>query len=336
MDRLLRPARTAARARGSALEAPSRRPPRPRGPVDALINRGSPAPRQLQDDGELLRLVRLGDADAFGVLYRRHANAALLWARRWAHDPALAEDLRAEAFTRALAAIRNGHGPSGSLRPYVWAVIRNISMAWAQRDRLALKAALTAGRAAVWAESDPILAVTERSLASAAFTALPDRWRRILKYTVVDGMAPTQIAPLLGIDALAVSSLAYRAREGLRQAYLQSHIVRIESDACRPFAERLGAYTRGRVGKRLRIHIREHLTACAECGSLFVMLRTVNQTLSASEGTRENRLPRPPAPAGRPSEFGAEDTEVPYADSVGSCRFDRGPRPRSSRTTGSL
>jgi hypothetical protein len=32
------------------------------------------------------------------------------------------------------------------------------------------------------------------------------------------------MAPLLGLTANSVAALAYRAREGLRQAYLQMHL----------------------------------------------------------------------------------------------------------------
>ena len=346
MDRLLyadsRVAGRSGRAtdHGPVIEALRRPPAQPCGPADPLAARSSPETtpdvdgRREQhgadDDSDLLRRVRHGDADAFATLYRHHVGAALAWARRWTHDPLLAEDVCAEAFTRALGAIRNGHGPSESLRPYMWTVIRNISLAWSEQDRLTRKAAITAVRCIARCESDPIFGAVERALAAAAFIALPERWRTILEYTLIEGMAPTQIAPLLGIDALAVSALAYRAREGLRQAYLQSHIARIRSESCRPYTERLGAYIRGRVSVRQSTHIREHLVMCAECGDLFTMLRGVNETLAASESARGGRFPRPAADGG-PRDFGADDTEVPFADSVGSCRFERGPRSRPSR-----
>ena len=351
MDRLLyvdsRVTERSSRAadRGSAIEAPGievpQRPPVQRcGPADPLASRSSSRGgpdvegrrerRGADDESDLLRRVRHGDADAFAALYRHHVGAALVWARRWTHDPLLAEDVCAEAFTCALGAIRNGYGPSESLRPYIWTVIRNISMAWTEQDRLTRKAAITAVRCLACDESDPIFGAVERALATAAFIALPERWRTILEYTLIEGLAPTQIAPLLGIDALAVSALAYRAREGLRQAYLQSHIAGIRSESCRPYIERLGAYIRGRVSVRQSTHIREHLVVCAECGDLFTMLRRVNETLAASESARGGRFPRPAADGG-PRDLGADDTEVPFADSIGTCRFERAPRTRPGR-----
>ena len=347
MDRLLHAnGRVTARSTRPAgqttvIDVPRRPAARVCGPADPLAGQtspqagsepiGLPEQRDGSDEADLLRRVRHGDADAFGALYRSHVDAALSWARRWTRDPSLAEDVCAEAFTRALGAIRSGHGPSESLRPYMWTVIRNIFLAWTEHERLTRKAAITAMRCLTRCESDPLFGAAERALAAAAFIALPERWRTILKYTLIEGMAPTQIAPLLGIDALAVSALAYRAREGLRQAYLQSHIARVRSESCRPYAERLGAYVRGRVSVRQSTHIREHLILCSACGDLFTMLRGVNKTLAVSESARGGRFPRPVTDVG-PQDFGADATEVPFADSVGCCRFERGPRIRPGRT----
>ena len=46
----------------------------------------------------------------------------------------------------------------------------------------------------------------------------------MLWHTEVEGQKPADIAPLLGMSANSVSALAYRAREGLRQAFLTQHV----------------------------------------------------------------------------------------------------------------
>ena len=45
----------------------------------------------------------------------------------------------------------------------------------------------------------------------------------VLWHTEVEQQKPADIAPLLGMSANSVSALAYRAREGLRQAFLSQH-----------------------------------------------------------------------------------------------------------------
>ena len=59
----------------------------------------------------------------------------------------------------------------------------------------------------------------EDAFATAALAALPQRWQRVLWHTEVEGLSAAEIAPLLGLAPNAVAALAYRAREGLRQAY---------------------------------------------------------------------------------------------------------------------
>jgi hypothetical protein len=87
------------------------------------------------------------------------------------------------------------------------------------------------------------------------------------------------VAPLLGLTANGVAALAYRAREGLRQAYLQMHLSRAVRDECRPVAAKLGAYVRGGLAKRDAAVVGAHLDLCAECRRVFAELGDVNVAL---------------------------------------------------------
>jgi hypothetical protein len=86
---------------------------------------------------------------------------------------------------------------------------------------------------------------------------------------------------LLGLTANGVSALAYRAREGLRQAYLQQHLADVGGDRCRWTTERLGAYVRGGLTKRENRNVREHLDECAKCTAVYLELVEVNSALPA-------------------------------------------------------
>src|SRR5207247_10580581 len=74
-----------------------------------------------------------------------------------------------------------------------------------------------------------------------AFSRLPDRWRTVLWHLEVEGDTPAEVAPMFGLSGNGVSALAMRAREGLRQAYLQEHIGTNIPASCRAYAEDLGA-----------------------------------------------------------------------------------------------
>ena len=230
-------------------------------------------------DKELIDRVREGDLEAFDPLYRRHRGSAMRHARYWTRSEAAAEDLSAESFTRVLYAIRNGNGPTEAFRPYLLTAMRNVARDWAEGDRRTLLVPDLVDLAPPEPDQDPVIAALERSLAGQAFMTLPERWQSVLWQTEVEQEGPTQLAPQLGIDAAAVAALAYRAREGLKQAYLQAHITEIGKPACRPFAERLGTHTRGKLRGREAAKVRQHLKHCSECVGLYAMLKYVNANI---------------------------------------------------------
>lgn len=232
-------------------------------------------------DRELIDRVRAGDLAAYDPLYQRHARSALLHARHWARSEAAAEDLRAEAFTRVLHAIRNGNGPTEAFRPYLLTTMRHVARDWAAGERRLLLVADLVDLEEPQPQEDPVLAALERSLAGQAFMALPERWQTVLWHTEVEGEGPAQLAPLLGIEPAAVAALAYRAREGLKQAYLQAHVREVGSESCRPYAQRLGAAVRGKLGRREQGKVNEHVRHCVECAGLLAMLKYVNAHLGA-------------------------------------------------------
>ena len=232
-------------------------------------------------DGELIDRVRAGDLEAFDPLFVRHARSAMVHARHWTRSEAAAEDLRAEAFTRVLYAIRNGNGPTESFRPYLLATMRHVASDWAQGDRRLQLLPDLVEVAGAGQDEDPVIAALERSLAGQAFMSLPERWQLVLWHTEVEQEGPTQVAPLLGIEPGAVAALAYRAREGLKQAYLQAHISELTTESCRPFAEKLGTHTRGRLGRREAAKVGRHVHGCAECAGLFAMLKYLNSNIGA-------------------------------------------------------
>jgi hypothetical protein len=110
--------------------------------------------------------------------------------------------------------------------------------------------------------------------------SLPERWQSVLWYTEVEGQRPARLAPILGIDAAAVAALAYRAREGLRQAYLQAHVT-MAAESCRPFARHLGEYVRGGLGSRNSAKLKRHLASCEDCHAAHAELLALNTSTSA-------------------------------------------------------
>ncbi|HEY0808214.1 MAG TPA: sigma-70 family RNA polymerase sigma factor [Pseudonocardiaceae bacterium] len=233
-------------------------------------------------DAELIEAVRNGQVDAFGSLYERHVSAAYNLARQPARSRAESDDLVSEAFARVLDTLRAGRGPDAAFRAYLLTALRHVAYDKTRRDR---KVELTDDVTAVSGIStekisepfrDTAVAGLERSLAAKAFARLPERWQAVLWHTEIEGQSPAEVAPLLGLTANGVSALAYRAREGLRQAYLQVHLAEATAGRCQATAEKLGAWTRGGLSKRESIQVETHLDECDRCRALAAELADVN------------------------------------------------------------
>ena len=132
--------------------------------------------------------------------------------------------------------------------------------------------------------TDTAVAGFEGGAAAKAFASLPERWQMVLWHLEVENQKPADIAPLLGMSANSVSALAYRAREGLRQAFLNMHSGDLVSDACRETNGLLGGYVRGALSRRDATRVEDHLEHCRPCTAAYLELSEVNSSLAAILG----------------------------------------------------
>ncbi|WP_150251076.1 sigma-70 family RNA polymerase sigma factor [Nocardiopsis deserti] len=231
----------------------------------------------LVGDGELLQWVRGGDAGAYATLYERHVAAARGLSRQLLRGEAEVEDAVAEAFTRVLSVIRRGGGPQDSFRPYLLTAVRNAAYDRGRGERRQVVTddmeSLDPGQPFV----DPALEGLERSLIARAFLSLPERWQSVLWHTEIEGAKPAEVADVLGMKPNGVAALAYRAREGLRQAYLQMHLAGGNAaEACRPTLGLLGAHVREGLSRRDTAKVDRHMDGCADCREVYAELTDVN------------------------------------------------------------
>ncbi len=236
-------------------------------------------------DAELIESVRGGDVAAYGQLYERHVTAAYNLARQLARSSAEADDLVSEAFSKVLDVLRGGGGPDVAFRAYLLTALRHNAYDKTRRDRkveLSEDVSEVAPEAVSVPFRDTAVAGLERSLAARAFARLPERWQTVLWHTEVEGQSPAEVAPLLGMTANGVSALAYRAREGLKQAYLQVHLAETQAVRCRATVDRLGAWTRAGLSKRETTQVEAHLDECSDCRRLAAELADVNGALRAA------------------------------------------------------
>jgi RNA polymerase sigma factor (sigma-70 family) len=230
-------------------------------------------------DAALIDAARQGDTTAFAELWNRHASAgrAVAAGHSSSFDP---DDVVAESFARIFEAVSSGGGPDGAFRPYLFATIRNTAAGWGRaRREVSIDDAEKLADPAL--TEDGSLAAVDRSLMISAWEALPANWQEALWYGEVEQLTPRQAAPLLGITPSAVASLTYRAREGLRQAWIQAHLASVPDDSEHGWTlERLGSHSRHGLGKRDRARVDRHLANCAKCSMVAAEARQLSSALA--------------------------------------------------------
>ena len=230
-------------------------------------------------DAELISAVRGGDSDAYGELFARHVDAARRLARQLAGH-ADADDLVSDAFTKVLTVLQRGGGPDLAFRAYLLTAVRRLHV-----DRI--RAGSRLRPVDDLTPFDPGLPFQDTAVegfdnaaAARAFSSLPERWQMVLWHTEVEQQKPGDIAPLLGMSANSVSALAYRAREGLRQAFLSQHATDPDDVDCAWTRDHLGAYVRGGLSRRDAARVDDHLAACRACAAVYLELTEVNSGLA--------------------------------------------------------
>ena len=237
-----------------------------------------------RDDAALIAAVRGGDTDAYGVLFERHVDAARRLARTLARDGD-ADDLVSEAFAKVLPVLVRGDGPDVAFRPYLLTAVRRLDV---DRHRSLTRTrptddetVLDSGLPQFIGPGDTAVAGFESDAAARAFASLPERWQLVLWHTEVEGQRPAEVAPLLGLTPNAVSQLAHRAREGLRQAFVSMHVhdAGEPRSACQATRANLGAYIRAGLSSRDAARVSAHLECCRPCTAIYLELVEVDTNL---------------------------------------------------------
>jgi RNA polymerase sigma factor (sigma-70 family) len=231
-------------------------------------------------DAELIAAVRGGDNDAYGLLFERHVDAARRLARQLVSGSD-ADDLVSEAFAKVLTVLQRGEGPDLAFRAYLLTAVRRLHIDKVRgAARLHTTDDLTPFDPGV-PFHDTVIEGFENAAAARAFASLPERWQMVLWHTSVEGQKPADVAPLLGMSANSVAALAYRAREGLRQAFLTMHVETLDDDTCEWVRQNIGAYLRGGTSRRDAAKVEAHLDECRPCMAIYLELTEVNSNLAA-------------------------------------------------------
>ena len=246
---------------------------------DALATVTPPDSQARQREGELLVRAAAGDRQAVADLYADHRPMAEQVARRTCR-PCDVDDVVSEAFAKILDQITRGGGPRVSFRAYLITAVRNASADTARRRARSLpvddvddlgETQRTTGQP-VGDQPHSALRL-ESQLLTDALASLPVRWQLAVWWATVEGLPLSEVGQRLGINPNAAAALAFRAREGLREAYLALHVDRGDSTACTPWRTDLPSLVRGRLGAARAAATTAHLDQCPPCRGVLDSLR---------------------------------------------------------------
>lgn len=164
-------------------------------------------------DHQLLERAARGDGEAFRTLFEQHREALFRLAYHLTGAVDAAEDVVQDCFLRLVRHPGRYDESRGSLRQYLYGMVRNlIRQRWQAEGRLS----------ALDEEAEtPVDTALQAEVADAvhmAIRALPVLQREAIVLFEFEGLALEEVAAVAGCDAGAIKSRLYRARERLRRA----------------------------------------------------------------------------------------------------------------------
>lgn len=230
------------------------------------------------DDGQLITMARAGHQDAFGVLFDRYSYAGRRLARHLGQGED-SDDVVSESFAQILDLLRRGKGPDRAFRAYLFTSIRHESGRRAKARQRVMPTDDNAQIDTAVPFGNGQLDQFEKTAVRAAYESLPDRWRTVLWHLDVEGRKPHELGPLMDLTPNSVSALVYRARAGLREAYLAQHVspqVPGNDSQCLVVRDQLAAYVRGTSAAREKASVATHVESCSGCTQVHVDLVQIN------------------------------------------------------------
>jgi RNA polymerase sigma-70 factor (ECF subfamily) len=200
--------------------------------------------RTIDGDGELLRRMRGGDADAFAAVMRRNNQRLYRLARGILRDPDDAEEAVQEGYLRAFTHL-DGFKGEASLATWLARIVANEALGCLRRRRPNVELDAVADTLVTDSPSgmpDPASLNPERSAArqeirraiEAAVDALPAPFRTVFVLRAIEQLSTRDTALALGIPEETVKTRFHRANRLLRES-LSEHFAAIWDDAF-PFA----------------------------------------------------------------------------------------------------
>ncbi len=229
-------------------------------------------------DEALLAAVREGDIDQFGQLYKRYYGMARAIAFKHTSDASRVDDVVSESFARILQALKNGKGPHSYMGGYLSTTIAHLAGEYGMLSAKELPSEQE-HLEAMGSLDDTVLKLHESHEVVTAFTSLPERWQTVLWMTEIELKKPREVATAMALSPNAVSALAVRAKESLREGFLRAHQNSPATAECHRFHSFISPYVRGSLSQKRSDALRSHMEECKHCTAEYLSLVGINKSM---------------------------------------------------------
>jgi len=171
-------------------------------------------------DAELVHRFQAGDVGAFDELYCEYFDRLRRYCERRLHDPALAEDVAQEAFTRAYRALPRLRGER-RFYPWLTVIASRLCIDTVRRDGRSVPVAEppVASVQHVDGPEDAAIGAVDLDHLAAALQEIRPRYREVLRLRESEGLSAREIAAYEGTTVGSVEVALHRARSALRQRF---------------------------------------------------------------------------------------------------------------------
>ena len=164
-----------------------------------------------QTDEQLLGQLRVGDARAFELIYKRYRRPIYALCLRLLGNESRAEDATEETFLKMVNGIDSLAAP-GAFRPWLFQIARNEGLMMLRQR----KNTTEANDDTVWTDETPLTLLTGREtteIIQGLLSKLRAEYREVLLLREDDLLSYAEIAAATGLTESAVKSRIFKARK---------------------------------------------------------------------------------------------------------------------------
>jgi RNA polymerase sigma-70 factor (ECF subfamily) len=181
-------------------------------------------PGQPEEDHQLLKHAQQGEADAFGVLYERHAAAIFRYLYAHLGSRFDAEDLTSDVFLRAWRSLPSYHHRGVPFRAFLFRIAHNALVDHYRRIENQPGPLHETDHPAIDANDNPaeiLVGKSDQWELSGILNGMKDDYRTVLVLRFISQLSPQETAAVMKRSSGAVRVLQHRALEELRHRIVE-------------------------------------------------------------------------------------------------------------------